>query len=125
MYLNYGDKNFFEWGTLVEEHSDTEFSILICRPYGDTDEYFQFGECTVDIDDTWIDRDAVMNYIGMSDNDFDPIQFAIGCIDYYGADNFGVFALGGRDWRYCTHDDICEVIKSGEYDIELDNVEVE
>lgn len=123
MYINYGDKNFYEWGNLVEEHSDTEFSVLICRQYGDTNEYFQFGECSVDITDEWIDRKSVMSYIGMTEEGFDAVQFALGCIDFYGADNFSIFALGGKDWRYCTQEDIQEVLNSGVYDIDLDNVE--
>ena len=34
MYSNYGDKDFFERGVLVEvdDHSDTEYNILYCNP---------------------------------------------------------------------------------------------
>ena len=36
MYRNYGDKNFFENGVLVDtDHSDTAFPMLLCRPYPD------------------------------------------------------------------------------------------
>lgn len=32
-----------------------------------------------------------MDYIGMSEENFEPIQFAIGCIEYYSLENFGLF----------------------------------
>lgn len=52
MYRNYGDKNFFENGILVDtEHSDTAFPMLLCRPYPDEEDLYQFGEVEVDLDD--------------------------------------------------------------------------
>ena len=89
MFINHGDRDFFEYGILVDaEHSDTEIKILYCRPYDDEDDLFLFADCTVDINDSWIDREAVMSYVGMSEDDIDAVQFAIGCVEYYGVENF-------------------------------------
>lgn len=89
MYINYGDFNFFEYGVLVDsEHSDTDFSIIYCRPYDDAEDLFLFAVCDVDINDSWIDKDAVMSYSGMTPETFDPIRYAIDCIEYYGVENF-------------------------------------
>lgn len=89
MYVNYGDKNFFEYGMLVDaEHSDTTFDILYCRPFDDEEDSFLFASCQVDITDSWIAKNSVMDYIGMDAKKFDAIQFAIGCIEYYGVENF-------------------------------------
>lgn len=89
MYTNYGDVNFFELGILVDaEHSDTEIKVLYCRPYDDAEDLYLFADCEVDTTDYWIDKNAVMDYLGMTEETFDSIQFAIGCIDYYGVENF-------------------------------------
>ena len=92
MYINYGDKNFFEYGMLVDsEHSDTEIKILYCMPIEDDwhdENSYLFADCTVDIEDDWIDRKLIMDYIGMAEENFDNVQFAIGCVEYYGVENF-------------------------------------
>ena len=89
MYINYGDKDFFELGTLVDsEHSDTEIKILYCRPYDDEENLYLFADCIVDIEDSWIDKKSIMDFLGMTENTFDSIQYAIGCIEYYGVENF-------------------------------------
>lgn len=89
MYINFGDKNFFELGILVDaEHNDTEIKILYCRPYDDEEDLFLFADCEVDTTDGWIDKESVMEYLGMTENNFDVIQFAIGCVEYYGVENF-------------------------------------
>lgn len=90
MYINYGDKNFFEYGRLVDtEHEENICDLLCCNPYTDEPDLFQFGYCRVDATDTWIDRKAVMDFIGMAEEDYDLTQFAFGCVDYYLWDNFG------------------------------------
>lgn len=120
MWENYGDRNFFECGLLVNtDYSEikTEFQILYCRPYSDVADKYLFSECVVDITDNWIDKEAVMSYIGMSENDFDSIPYAIGCIYYYGYSNFNSYSL------YGTTKSKREIKKILEYfDISLDNV---
>lgn len=111
MYVNYGDRNFFENGILVDtEHSNTEFPILYCVPYSDEEDLYQFGDCTVDITEPWIDKPSVLKNIGMTEGNFDPVSYAIGCIDYYGAENFGAQSYA-YDWRRMTQAEIMEILK--------------
>lgn len=123
MYLNYGDKNFFENGILVDtEHSDRVFPMLLCRPYADEEDLYQFGMCEVDITDPWIDKKAVMEFVGMSEKNFDPVQFAIGCTSFYSWDNFGSMNYA-YDWMRMSKNDICEILK---YQlIASDNLDIE
>ena len=113
MYLNYGDRDFFELGILVDtEHSDTVFDMLLCRPYDDQEDLFQFARVQVDIEDSWIDKPAVMSFIGMTEETFDPVQYAIGCTDYYGWENFGADSYGVTyDWRQMTRAQIEDEMK--------------
>ena len=111
MFINYGDRNFFEYGVLVDsEHSDTEFQILYCRPYDDEEDKYQFAECTVDITDSWIDKKAVMSFAGMNEENFNPIRFAIDCIEYYGVENFGGNSYA-YDFRNMNKESIKEILK--------------
>lgn len=110
MYVNYGDRDFFEHGRLVDaEHSDTEFSLLVCDPYEDEEDLYQFGDITIDVTDDWIDKKAVMSFIGMTDETYDPIEYAIGCVDYYGIENFGPGYW--YDWRHMRASDIKDILK--------------
>lgn len=122
MYINYGDVNFFELGCLVDaEHSDTEIKILYCRPYDDEEDKedkFLFADCEVDITDSWIDKNAVMDYLGMTEKTFDAIQFAIGCINYYGVENF----LSPYDGYRFTEEEIKDRLKH--YMIASDNLDI-
>ena len=125
MYINYGDKDFFEYGRLVDaEHEEDICDILCCNPYLDEPDKFQFGHCRVDVTDTWIDRKAVMAFIGMSEETYDPIQFALGCVDYYSWDNFGVADYGcSYDWRNMDRASIRNILKG--YLIAYDNLEIQ
>lgn len=97
MYLSYGDVNFFEYGILVQNNIEHEYDIIFCQPiYDSGKEEYYFGEITVNTTDDWIDRKAVCDYIGMND-EFNELQFAIGCLDYYGAENFGT---DFNNWQY-------------------------
>lgn len=119
MFVNYGDKNFFEYGVLVDaDHSDTEFPIVYCRPFDDEEDMFFFADCNVDIDDSWIDREDVMEFIGMNSDEFDPIRFAIGCIEYYGAENFS----SPYDGYTFNREEIEEKLKN--YWIATDNLDI-
>lgn len=119
MYKNYGDINFFEYGILVDnENIENEIDILYCRPYDDEENLYLFADCMVDINESWIDKEAVMNFIGMNKDNFDSIQFAIGCIDYYGVENFSSPYNGYQ----FTKEEIKEVLKN--YLIASDNLEV-
>lgn len=125
MYINYGDKNFFEYGRLVDtEHEENICDLLCCNPYTDEPDLFQFGHCRVDATDTWIDRKAVMDFIGMTEEDYDLAQFALGCVDYYSWDNFGAADYGGSyDWQHMDRASICDILKG--YLIAYDNLEIQ
>ena len=103
---NYGDKDFFEYGILVDdlESTETVFDMLLCRPFSDKEDLFQFARVIVDTEDSWIDRAAVMSFAGMTEEDYDPLHFAIACTDYYSWDNFG--ADYSRDWQHMTKADV-------------------
>ena len=109
MYKNYGDKDFFQYGRLVEKESETEYRIIVCDPYSDQEDCFQFAETLVDITDSWIDRQAVMNYGGMTEDNFDAIRFAIDCIEYYGAHEFGAVNYS-YDWMHMTRKQIEHIL---------------
>lgn len=99
MYLSYGDVNFFEYGLLVQNNREHEYDIIFCQPIYDTpnnEELFYFGEITVCTTDSWINKKAVCDYIGMNDV-FNELQFAVGCFEYYGAENFGT---DFNNWQY-------------------------
>lgn len=120
MFINYGDKNFFEYGVLVDfEHHDTIFDILYCRPFDDADDLYLFAHCTVDITDSWIDKNDVFSFIGMRPETYDVIQYAIGCIDYYGVENFS----SPYDGYQFTKTEICDRLKH--YLIASDNLNIE
>ena len=123
MYQNYGAKNFFEYGRLVESIGDkgTEFSILCCNPYSDHEDLYQFGECTVAIGDSWIDHDAVLNWIGMTEDSYDAVLFALGCLDYYGAANFGAQSYA-YDWEHMNRKGIIDILKHRDIEGGLESV---
>ena len=117
MYKNYGDINFFEYGVLVEEKKkDKIYNIILCRPYFDDDNVFQYGQVTIDITENWLDKNQIMDYIGITENNFDPIQFAIGCTEYYNLVNFGLYK---SDY---TKEEIKEDLRN--YEISSDNLHI-
>lgn len=84
-YFNYGDVNPIEHGGIwVKKIDNHTFEIIKNIP--ETNELL---DLKVDITDSWIERERVMSFIGMTEKEFNPIWFAIGCINYYSADNFG------------------------------------
>lgn len=124
MYRNYGDRNFFELGVLVDdEHSDTVFDMLVCCPYSDVEDLYQFAHIQVDITDDWIDRKMVMEFCGMTEETFDPVEFAIGCADWYSWDNFGAGSYGvSYDWTRVDRATIEKELRK--YLIASDNLDV-
>ena len=107
MYRNFGDRNFFEYGVLVDDHESTDkvFDMLLCRPYSDREDLFQFARVAVNTEDSWIDRAAVMSFAGMTEEDYNSLNFAIACTDYYSWDNFGACGYD-CDWQHMTEQDI-------------------
>ena len=116
MYKNYGDANFFEYGRMAELQNDGTVDVLVCNPVCDCENperCYQFDQVNVNINDSWIDADAVCSYADVSKEDI--IRFAITCVDYYGAENFG------NTWYYdesqfYTENEVLNSLKY--YDIE-------
>lgn len=108
MFTNYGDRNFFEYGLLVEPVSDTEFRLLVCNPYSDSDDLYQFACICVDTKDSWIDKEKVNDYNGEPIED--PLQLAIAAYSYYGPEEFGAYSMS-YDWQHMTRDQILEELK--------------
>ena len=106
MYTNFGDRNFFEHGILVDsEHSDTVIDMLVCEPYSDEEDKYMFARIQVDTEDTWIDKKALREYAGSTLDD--PVEFAIAAYEHYGPENFGALDYGVTyDYRDMTREAI-------------------
>ena len=116
MYKNYGDVNFFDYGRMAEVQNDGTVDVWVCNLVSDCedpDRCYQFDHVNVDINDSWIDADAVCSYADTSKNDI--IQFALACIDYYGVENFGGTAYYTEE-QFKTENEILDILKC--YDIE-------
>lgn len=113
MYTNYGDVNFFEHGILIDsDHTDTVFDMLICEPYTDKEDLYQFSRIQVDIEEDWIDKEAVMAYAGMTKDNFDPIRYAIACEEYYGLQEFGADSFSyNYNWQKVNKEEILKQLK--------------
>ena len=120
MYQNYGDVNFFEYGVLIDDtHTDSEFDMLRCMPYSDEEDLFMFAPLHIDLNDGWMEIEEVMDYAGIEE--FDPVEYAIACTDYYSWDNF--ISMGyylPYDWQRMTRKEIIEELKG--YNISFDNL---
>ena len=110
MYKNYGDVNFFEYGRLAELQKDGTVDVLVCNPvFGLRDpRYYQFDYINVDINDSWINVDAVCSYADVSKEDI--IRFALACVDYYGTENFGGAAYY-TDEQFKTESEILDSLR--------------
>lgn len=113
MYVNYGDKHFFEHGRLVNtEHSDTEIQVIYCEPYPDLEDTYQFAELIIDITDSWIDFAAVCAYAGLDTAHPDPVRYALAAIDYYGPAEFGALdSIVSYDWLHMNRQAILDILK--------------
>jgi len=91
---NFGDVDPLEGGVYVQQDGDTTYRVIKVEYWYDTedDKPYRIADCYIDMDDiegSWIEKDRVMSFIGMTEKDFDPIWFMLGAIDYYGPMNFG------------------------------------
>lgn len=83
--INYGDINPLEHGGIwLKQTNETEYEIIKNNPENNL-----LYDLSVNISDSWIEKEKVMSFIGMTEETFDPILFAIGCTDYYNFMNFG------------------------------------
>lgn len=112
---NYGDVNFFDYGVLVEEISENEYSIVKCQCNCDEENSYLLQDDVVNITDSWIDKHEVCSYIGLRDYSIDytedeKIQLAIGVLDYYGEQS----ATGGC---FMTKNEVIDYVNK-KYEIE-------
>ena len=116
MYKNYGDVNFFEYGRLVELQKDGTVDMLVCNPvFGLNDQrHYQFDYINVNINDSWINVNAVERYADISKTEI--VQFALACVDYYGTENFGGTAYYTEE-QLKTKNEVLAILKC--YDIEV------
>lgn len=125
MYINYGDRNFFENGILVDdEHEENGIRMLRCLPYSDEEDKFQFARLFVDVTDQWINKKAVCDFAGLPETGYDPVDFAIACTDFYPWENFGAGDFGiSYNWMDVNKAALCKELKG--YLIASDNLDIE
>lgn len=114
---NFGDVNPLKHGGIFIKR-DTEINPETCfyivkNVYDCDGEKHIIYDLYVDITDSWIEKQDVMEFIGMTENDFDSIQYAIGCTDYYSMENFG-----GNRIECSTIEELQEELKKYEIEVE-------
>ena len=88
-FYNVGDVDFLEHGMLAKQIGDTQFEFILCTPIsGRSEDAYMAGMATVDISDSWISHDDIKRFIG--DSNCTDLRLAIGCLDYYGWEEFGL-----------------------------------
>lgn len=92
VFENYGDVNFLDGGCVVAQDPDNSscYYVITCDFVYDTpgDHHYLIQNCYVDISDDWIDVTDVQNTTRY-DQESNPMGFAVGCVEYYGGQNFG------------------------------------
>lgn len=92
VYENYGDVNFLDTGLLLAKDPSNPrcFYFIECDPVlpweGDIGKYYIMTGY-IDIDDSWIDEDAVNKFADITRDN--PEWFAEALLRYYGASEFG------------------------------------
>ena len=101
----------------MELQKDGTVDVLVCNPvFGLNDpRHYQFDYINVDINDRFINVNAVCSYADINKNDINIIQFALACIDYYGVENFGGTCYYDESQFY-TKNEVLDNLKY--YDIE-------
>ena len=111
MFKNYGDWDFFEDGILVEQQSPSQFTLLRCNPVQDQEDRYEFARLDVDLDDDWMDKQALRDYAGLEPGVDNDAEMAIAATEYYSWENFGAGSGCGNfgpdhDWRSMTKEEI-------------------
>lgn len=95
VFENYGDVNFLDDGCVAAADPDREgcYYVITCYPVEgvNSDHHYLIQDCYVDINDSWIDPDAVGDYSGVHGfkTKEEEAWFAVDCVHYYGGENFG------------------------------------
>jgi len=82
-FMNYGDVSFMEHGgTFIKNESGREYWVVTVDPIEDGESpAWEINYALVDIDDDWIDKDAVESCCDKSDTDE---LFVSDLVSYYG-----------------------------------------
>ena len=96
IYKAYGDVNPIEHGgQWIKKVFVNTYEIITIQPMEDCERpTILIGECQVDINDTWIDKEAVISYCGETEEEE---VFALNVVSYYGAVN-----CGGTEEKWCA-----------------------
>lgn len=90
MWTNYGDVNPLEHGGLWIDYDKDECYRVISL--GIFDDSYLFGECYVDLSDSWINWEDVLDFVGC-DTFLPPEQAVVAVISYYPIVNFGSYKV--------------------------------
>lgn len=103
MYYNYGNRDFFSNGMLVERGDNTD-NLILCEPNGD--DTYRFASIHVDWTADWIDVNELDDRLGhvLDLPFFDSMEAVIECTKMYPWDRFGIDYDG--DWQHMTRDQI-------------------
>lgn len=91
---NFGDVNFLDGGCVLQydpSYGNFTYHIIKCDfvwDMGDDPAHYQISDVILDIDDSWIDKEAVERYADCN-RDTEPEWFATAVVSYYGAENCG------------------------------------
>ena len=86
MYINRGDVNFFEYGRLIEDEGNGVYSVIVCDPFYDEEDSYAFSSVEVDVNDSWINKEAVERFSGEARDEMD---YVLNILSYYGPQEFG------------------------------------
>lgn len=107
-WKNYGDVNFLQYGGCLVKPAYNDISrrehpalasiydvFYLNTEAGDSGEDLFAALCSVDISDTWIKKENVLEAIGLEETKSKSIKeimsedvFAKECVEYYGVENF-------------------------------------
>lgn len=90
-WVNYGDVNPLEHGGIwVRKDADIEGAYYIVKNvYRPVAELYEVYDLWVETGEEWQEKNLVMDYIGMTEDTFNEIHYAIALTDYYNFLNFG------------------------------------
>lgn len=100
---NYGDVTPQEGGRYLHKNEDDSYDVIEVKYLYDDDKFI-IDRYMIDLDDiggSWIEKESVLSFIGMTGKDFHPLFFMLGAVDYYGTENFG-----GQDNIFYTEEEM-------------------
>jgi hypothetical protein len=108
-WSNYGDVTIEEGAIFVKKNDYKTFSDydLVAVEYDYDKEEFQLHECNIDINDSWIDKKAVINCCDTKEND--NIDMVLSVYYYYGS-----YHIGGSFDTYETTKELYKALKEME-----------